>query len=43
MVVARRVAVVGWQLVHWIGGVVASILSGRNVGIGALLSEIRGL
>jgi hypothetical protein len=37
------VAVVGWQLVHWIGCVVASILSGRNAKIGALLSEIRVL
>jgi hypothetical protein len=40
MAVDGRVAVVGWQLAHWIGCVIPSILSGRNAKIGALLSEL---
>jgi hypothetical protein len=35
------VAVAGWQCDDGVGNAMPSILSGRNAGIGALLSEIQ--
>jgi hypothetical protein len=40
VVVAWGVAVVGWQWRVWIGRVIAIILSGGKLKIGALLTEI---
>jgi hypothetical protein len=43
VVVAWGVAVVGWQWRVWIGRVIAIILSGGKLKIGALLTEIESM